>query len=143
MHLGKTAEDITLITSCVKGMNARAVRSEFTEALAAGEAFPPRSKAWFFGPSGFHGRKKACIECLGEEICLCRASGFRESFCITDALLAAAIKGDTRNGLFYTGSSITRIPERDAAALPTVAQLMESFEAMLAAAQEPLRVVSG
>jgi nitronate monooxygenase len=143
MHLGKTAEDITLITSCVKGMKARAVRNDFTEALAAGKAFPPRSKAWYFGKDGFHGRKKACIECLGEELCLCRASNFRESFCITDALLAAAVKGDMQHGLFYTGSSITRIPERDAGALPAVRQLMESFEAALAAEQKPLRVVSG
>ena len=143
MHLGKTAEDITLITSCVKGMKARAVRNDFTEALAAGQAFPPRSKAWFFGKDGYHGRKKACIECLGEGLCLCRASGYRESFCITDALLAAAIKGDTRNGLFYTGSSITRIPELDARALPTVKQLMDAFEAVLAAADKPLRVVAG
>jgi NAD(P)H-dependent flavin oxidoreductase YrpB (nitropropane dioxygenase family) len=143
MHLGKTVDDITLITSCVKGMKARAVRNEFTEALAAGQAFPPRSKAWFYGKDGYHGRKKACVECLGEELCLCRASNFRESFCITDALLAAAIKGDTRNGLFYTGSSITRIPEQDAAALPTVKQLMESFEAVLASELGPLRVLPG
>jgi NAD(P)H-dependent flavin oxidoreductase YrpB (nitropropane dioxygenase family) len=143
MHLGKTAEDITLITSCVKGMKARAVRNDFTEALAAGKAFPPRSKAWFFGKDGYHGRRKACIECLGEGLCLCRASEFRESFCITDALLAAAVKGDVKNGLFYTGSSITRIPERDAGALPSVAQLMASFEAALAAEQKPLRVVAG
>ncbi|MBK9519868.1 MAG: nitronate monooxygenase [Anaeromyxobacter sp.] len=141
MHLGKTAEDITLITSCVKGMKARAVRNDFTEALAAGTAFPPRSKAWFYGPDGYHGRRKACVECLGDELCLCRASDFKESFCITDALLAAAIKGDTRNGLFYTGSSITRIPERDASALPSVAELMASFEAVLAAEKSPLRVV--
>jgi len=143
MHLGKTAEDITLITSCVKGMKARAVRNDFTEALAAGRSFPPRSKAWFYGKDGYHGRKKACVECLGDELCLCRASNYQESFCITDALLAAAIKGDTRNGLFYTGSSITRIPERDVGALPTVAQLMGSFEAALAAELKPLRVVAG
>ena len=141
MHLGKTADDITLITSCVKGMKARAVRNEFTEALAAGRTFPPRSKAWFFGKEGYHGRKKACIECLGDELCLCRATNYQESFCITDALLAAAIKGDTRNGLFYTGSSITRIPERDPAALPSVAQLMAGFEAVLAAEAKSLRVV--
>ena len=27
MHLGKTAEDVAIITSCVKGMKARAVRN--------------------------------------------------------------------------------------------------------------------
>ncbi|HET9554531.1 MAG TPA: nitronate monooxygenase [Anaeromyxobacteraceae bacterium] len=142
MHLGKTADDITLITSCVKGMKARAVRNEFTEALARGERFPPRSKAWFFGKDGYHGRKKACVECLHEDLCLCRASNFKESFCITDALLAAAIKGDTKNGLFYTGQSITRIPETDAADLPTARQLLEALEARLAAEEAPLRVLA-
>jgi NAD(P)H-dependent flavin oxidoreductase YrpB (nitropropane dioxygenase family) len=142
MHLGKTADDITLITSCVKGMKARAVRNEFTEALARGERFPPRSKAWFFGKEGYHGRKKACVECLGEELCLCRASNFQESFCITDALLAAAIKGDTQRGLFYTGQSITRIPEQTVAELPTARQLLEALEARLAAEDAPLRVLA-
>jgi nitronate monooxygenase len=143
MHLGKTAEDITLITSCVKGMKARAVKNEFTEALARGQTFPPRDKSWFFGPGGYHGRTKPCIECLGEGMCLCHDSDFQESFCITDALLEAAVHGDTRNGLFYTGSSITRIPELDVDALPSVAELMASFEAVLAAGQKPLRVVAG
>jgi nitronate monooxygenase len=141
MHLGKTDADITLITSCVKGMKARAVRSPFTEALARGESFPPRSKAWYFGPEGFHGRKKACVECLAAEVCLCRSSGFRESFCITDALLAAAIKGDLEKGLFYTGSSITRIPERSIAELPTARALLEDLEGRLAVA-EPTRMAA-
>src|SRR5512137_1672637 len=57
VHLGKNEEDVAIITSCVKGMKARAVRNDFTEALAAGKTFPPRSKAWYFGPSGFMGRK--------------------------------------------------------------------------------------
>jgi NAD(P)H-dependent flavin oxidoreductase YrpB (nitropropane dioxygenase family) len=141
MHLGKTADEITLITSCVKGMKARAVKNDFTEALARGENFPPRNKTWFYGKEGYHGRKKACVECLGEDLCLCRASNFKESFCITDALLAAAIKGDTKNGLFYTGSSITRIPETDVSALPSVAELMQQLEARLAAAALSLKVV--
>jgi nitronate monooxygenase len=139
MHLGKTEAEITLITSCVKGMKARAVRNPFTEALAGGETFPPRSKAWYFGPEGFHGRKKACVECLAEELCLCRASQFRESFCITDALLAASIKGDMEKGLFYTGSSITRIPEQTVAELPTVQALLEELEDRLGVA-DPARV---
>jgi NAD(P)H-dependent flavin oxidoreductase YrpB (nitropropane dioxygenase family) len=143
MHLGKTDDDVVLIKSCVKGMSARAVRNEFTEALAAGRAFPPVSKEWYFGPGGFHGRTKPCIECLAENVCLCRDSDFQESFCITDALLAAAVKGDTRNGLFYTGTSVTRIPERDAAHLPSVQALMASFEAVLAAQPMPLRVATG
>ncbi len=143
MHLGKTDADITLITSCVKGMKARAVRSPFTEALARGERFPPRSKAWYFGPEGYHGRKKACVECLAEELCVCRATQFRESFCITDALLAAAVKGDTEKGLFYTGSSITRIPERDASALPTARALLEDLEGRLAVAEPALLAAAG
>jgi NAD(P)H-dependent flavin oxidoreductase YrpB (nitropropane dioxygenase family) len=141
MHLGKTDAEITLITSCVKGMKARAVRSPFTEALARGERFPPRSKAWYFGPEGYQGRKKACVECLAEELCLCRATQFRESFCITDALLAAAIKGDLEKGLFYTGSSITRIPEQTVAELPTARALLEELEGRLAVA-EPARLAA-
>jgi len=133
MHLGKEEDDVVLITSCVKGMKARAVRNAFTEALARGEAFPPRSKAWFYGREGFQGRKKACIECLGAELCLCRASGFRESFCITDALLAAAVRGDVENGLFYTGKSLTRIPERALGQLPDVRRILADLEARLAA----------
>jgi NAD(P)H-dependent flavin oxidoreductase YrpB (nitropropane dioxygenase family) len=143
MHLGKTDAEITLITSCVKGMKARAVRSPFTEALARGERFPPRSKAWYFGPEGYQGRKKACVECLAEELCLCRATQFRESFCITDALLAAAIKGDLEKGLFYTGSSITRIPEQTVAELPTVKALLEDLEGRLAVAEPALLAAVG
>ncbi len=135
MHLGKTAEDVTIITSCVKGMNARAVRNAFTDRLARGEAVPPRSKAWWFGKDGYMGRRKACVECLGETVCKCRASGFKESFCITDALLAAAIKGDVENGLFYTGQSLVRIGERTLAELPTAAQILASLEARLAAGE--------
>ena len=82
MHLAKRDADVTLITSCVKGMKARAVRNTFT-----------------------------------------------------DALLAAAIKGDTENGLFYTGQSVTRIPEQSAQALPTVAEIFELFEDVLDAAE--------
>jgi nitronate monooxygenase len=136
MHLGKREADVTLITSCVKGMKARSVRNPFTDALAAGGHFPPRSKAWFFGKEGYFGRKKACIECLAVDLCLCRASDYKESFCITDALLAAAVKGDTENGLFYTGQSVTRIPEPSALALPSVREIFEMFEETLAAAEE-------
>ncbi|MGC4000069.1 MAG: nitronate monooxygenase [Anaeromyxobacter sp.] len=132
MHLGKTEDDVVIITSCVKGMKARAVRNAFTEKLARGEPVPPKAKAWWFGKEGYEGRRKSCIECLGESLCLCRASNFKESFCITDALLAAAVKGDTENGLFYTGQSLTRIPEQDAGALPTAAEIMASLEARLA-----------
>jgi nitronate monooxygenase len=135
MHLGKDHADVTLITSCVKGMNARAVRNAFTDALAAGRHFAPRSKAWFFGKDGYFGRKKACVECLAADVCLNRASGFKESFCITDALLAAAVKGDTEHGLFYTGQSVTRIPERSAEALPSVREIFDLFEETLTAAQ--------
>jgi NAD(P)H-dependent flavin oxidoreductase YrpB (nitropropane dioxygenase family) len=131
MHLGKTADDVTLITSCVKGMKARAVRNAFTDRLARGEAIPPRSKAWWFGREGYQGRRGACIECLGENLCLARASGFKESFCITDALLAAAVHGDTENGLFYTGMSLVRIPEREVAELPSAATILADLEARL------------
>ena len=140
MHLAKAAQDVTIITSCVKGMKARAVRNRFTDALASGQHFPPRSKAWFYGKEGYFGRRKPCIECLGKEVCLCRASGYQESFCITDALLAAAIKGDVENGLFYTGQSVTRIPESSAAALPSVQAIFDMLDATLAAAEPSPRL---
>ena len=131
MHLGKDPEDVVIITSCVKGMKARAVRNAFTEALAAGRSFAPRSKAWFFGPGGYRGRTKACIECLGTDLCKCRTSDFQESFCITDALLRGAILGDTVNGLFYTGQSVTRIRERTVAELRGVKDIVAQLEVTL------------
>ncbi len=101
--------------------------------LARGEAVPPKSKAGWFGREGFQGRRKACIECLGVDLCKCRASGFKESFCITDALLAAAVKGDTENGLFYTGQSLVRLGERAVEELPSAAEILAQLEARLAA----------
>jgi nitronate monooxygenase len=132
MHLGKGEEDVVVITSCVKGMKARAVRNDFTEALAAGEHFPPRSKAWFFGGAGYRGRRKACIECLAVGLCKCQASDFRESFCIQDALLRAVRLGDTRLGLFYTGQSVTRVPEQTLIELKSAQELVSELEDGLA-----------
>src|SRR5512137_2245047 len=131
VHLGKNAEDVTIITSCVKGMKARAVRNPFTEGLAAGKAFPPRSKAWYFGPSGYMGRKKACIECLAEGLCKCRASDFQESFCITDALLRAVALGDEVMGLYYTGQSLVRLPEVRVSELRSVQDIVRDMDAAL------------
>lgn len=139
MHLGKTAEDVTIIKSCVKGMNARAVRNAFTDRLARGEAIPPRSKAWWYGKEGYQGRRKACIECLADGLCVCRTSNFQESFCITDALLAAAIHGDKENGLFYTGMSLVRIGERTLDELPTAAEILADMERRLADEEAPSR----
>jgi NAD(P)H-dependent flavin oxidoreductase YrpB (nitropropane dioxygenase family) len=139
MHLRKGAEDVAIITSCVKGMKARAVRNAFTDRLARGEAIPPRSKAWWYGKEGYEGRRKACIECLGEGLCLCRASGFKESFCITDALLAAAVHGDMENGLFYTGQSLVRIGERSVDGLPSAAEILAALEERLAATEQLIR----
>jgi hypothetical protein len=93
---------------------------------------PPRSKLWFYGQEGYLGRRGACIECLGENLCLARASKFKESFCITDALLAAAVHGDTEAGLFYTGQSLTRIGERTVGDLPTTAELLADLERRVA-----------
>lgn len=132
MHLGKDDADVVVITSCVKGMQARAVRNAFTDALAAGEHFSPRSKAWFFGSAGYRGRRKACIECLAQGLCKCQASDFRESFCIQDALLRTVKLGDTRNGLFYTGQSVTRIPEQSLAELKSAQELVSDIEDGLA-----------
>ena len=139
MHLGKTVEDVAIITSCVKGMKARAVRNSFTDRLAAGEVFPPKAKSWWYGKDGYNGRRKACIECLAENLCLCRASGYKESFCITDALLAAAVHGDKENGLFYTGMSLVRIGEKTLEELPTVAGIMTDLEEHLARTPRPVR----
>jgi hypothetical protein len=41
------------------------------------------------------------------------------------------------NGLFYTGQSVTRIPERSTQALPSVCEIFDMFEATLAAAEAP------
>jgi NAD(P)H-dependent flavin oxidoreductase YrpB (nitropropane dioxygenase family) len=131
VHLGKKEEDVTIITSCVKGMKARAVRNDFTDALAAGKTFPPRSKAWYFGPSGYMGRKKACIECLAESLCKCRASDYQESFCITDALLRAVALGDEVLGLYYTGQSLVRLPERQVGELKSVQAIVDDMDAAL------------
>jgi NAD(P)H-dependent flavin oxidoreductase YrpB (nitropropane dioxygenase family) len=142
MHLGKGGDDVAIITSCVKGMTARAVRNAFTEALAAGRAFPPRSKAWYFGPGGYMGRRKACIECLAEGLCKCRTSDFRESFCITDALLLAAVHGDPERGLYYTGQSLTGLVERDASDLRTVQEIVDELESELDLAGEGYRAAA-
>jgi nitronate monooxygenase len=131
VHLGKKDEDVSIITSCVKGMKARAVRNEFTESLAAGKTFPPRSKAWYFGPSGYMGRKKACIECLAENLCKCRSSNFQESFCITDALLRAVALGDEVLGLYYTGQSLVRLPESKVGELRPVQAIVDDMDAAL------------
>jgi hypothetical protein len=121
-------------------MKARAVRNAFTDRLARGEAIPPRSKAWWYGKDGYEGRRKACIECLAEALCVCRASGFKKSFCITDALLAAAVHGDKENGLFYTGQSLVRIGERTVEELPTAAEIMADLEERLAETAAPIAV---
>ncbi|HET8734672.1 MAG TPA: nitronate monooxygenase, partial [Anaeromyxobacteraceae bacterium] len=131
VHLGKREEDVAIITSCVKGMKARAVRNAFTDGLAAGKAFPPRSKAWYFGPSGYMGRKKACIECLAEGLCKCRSSDFQESFCITDALLRAVALGDETLGLYYTGQSLVRLPETRVGELRPVQDIVDDMDAAL------------
>ncbi len=55
MHLGKTVEDVTIITSCVKGMKARAVRNAFTDKLARGEAVPAALEALVLRQGGVPG----------------------------------------------------------------------------------------
>jgi len=123
----------------VKGMKARAVRSPFTDGLAAGKSYPPRSKAWYFGPSGYMGRKKACIECLAEGLCKCRASNFQESFCITDALLRAVAQGDEVQGLYYTGQSLVRLPETKVGELRSVQAIVDDMDVALDAQDGALR----
>jgi nitronate monooxygenase len=43
------------------------------------------------------------------------------------------VLGDLDQGLFYTGQSVTRIADRDASDLPTVAEIVERLEAALQA----------
>ncbi len=135
MHMGKTDADVVTITSTVKGMRARAIRNAFTERLAAGEAFPPKDKAPYYGPGGLRGRRKACDDCLAESICTSRESGHRQSFCISDALLRAAVDGDLDRGLFYTGQSVTGIREHSIEELKSVAEIVRELEEELSAWQ--------
>ena len=51
-----------------------------------------------------------------------------ESFCIQDALLRAVKLGDTELGLFYTGQSVTRIPEQSLAELKSAQELVSDIE---------------
>lgn len=45
--------------------------------------------------------------------------------------MRAAILGDTVRGLFYTGQSITRIPERTVQELQTVQEIVLDLDRML------------
>jgi hypothetical protein len=74
------------------------------------------------------GRKKACIECLAEGLCKCRASNFQESFCITDALLRAVATGDEVLGLYYTGQSLVRLPETRVGELKSVQAIVDDMD---------------
>ncbi len=143
MHLGKTAEDVAIITSCVKGMKARAVRNAFTDRLAARRGGPARGRrpgASARTATRAGGRPASSAWPRGSA---CAAtSSFKESFCITDALLAAAVHGDTENGLFYTGQSLVRIGERTVEELPTAAELLAGLEEQLAADEKPIRAAA-
>ena len=70
--------------------------------------------------------------CLAQGVCKCQTSEFRESFCISDALLRAVRLGDTERGLFYTGQSVTRIPEQTLAELKSAQELVMEIEDGLA-----------
>lgn len=142
MHLGKSDDDVVVIQSCVKGMQARAIRNPFTEALAQGAVFPPKAKAWFYGRGGYRGRRKSCIDCLAKDLCLSRESQHKESFCITDALLRAAIEGDMESGLFFSGSSVARIPEKTLDELRDAQRLVHTIEAELEAERSTRRHVA-
>ena len=120
------------VDRCAPGILARLLEGRAEDVTDSLGDIVERSKAWFFGKEGFRGRTKACIECLGEGLCKCRTSDFRESFCITDALLRAAILGDTTRGLFYTGQSVTRIPERTVEELRSVQELITGLEEIVA-----------
>ncbi len=63
---------------------------------------------------------------------VCQSSEFRETFCISDALQRAVRLGDTERGLFYTGQSVTRIPEQSLAELKSAQELVTEIEDGLA-----------
>jgi NAD(P)H-dependent flavin oxidoreductase YrpB (nitropropane dioxygenase family) len=132
MHMGRTGSDVVTIRSTVKGMQARAIRNSFTDRLNTGDVFPPKDKRRYYGPGGLHGRRGACDECLADGVCTSRLSRHRQSFCINDALLRAAIDGDTENGLFYTGAGVERLPERSLSELGTAEQVVAMLERQLA-----------
>lgn len=82
-----TEEDILLIQSPV-GMPARAIATPFVKKMLAGEQIRP----------------KRCHDCLKT----CNPA--TTLYCISDALIASA-KGDTENGLFFSGKNAYRINE--------------------------------
>ena len=82
MYVEATDEDVVLIKSPV-GLPGRALRSPFTEALAAGNV--PRIER--------------CVVCLKE---------CHKDYCIIDKLVKAQT-GDVEHGLIFAGSAATRI----------------------------------
>jgi len=82
MYVDATEEDVILIKSPV-GLPGRALRSPFTERLAAGD-YP---------------RIESCIACLRE---------CGKDYCIIDKLVRAQ-EGDVERGLVFAGNSVTRV----------------------------------
>ena len=125
-------QDVTLITSCVKGMNARAVRNTFTEALAAGQALPApleglvlRQGRLLRAPEGLHrvprdGRLPVPASDYQRELLHHRRPPGRRH------------QGRHGERLFYTGQSVTRIPEQSIAELKSVQELVSDIEDGLA-----------
>ena len=79
-------KDLMIIKSPV-GMPGRAVKTELFKRLEKGEKFP----------------SDICSNCLKH----C-PHGLNAPFCISRALIAA-VKGDTENGLFFTGANVERV----------------------------------
>lgn len=83
----------TIIIDSPAGLPGRALKSNLTEKLAEGEAFPPES----FGLT--------CTNCIKK--CTCRDSRYKESFCIRGALLAVEEGSEHAElGLFFSGEEI-------------------------------------
>ncbi len=126
MHLRRDEQDVVIITSCVKGMKRAGRPQRVHRAAGPGRGDPAPLQGLVLRPGRLRrAGARPASSAWPMSVCRCRASGFKESFCITDALLLSAIKGDRENGLFYTGQSVTGSRRRaTSAALPSAAEIL-------------------
>lgn len=96
--LAATAADVEIIHSPV-GMPGRAVRTELIRRLAENGRIPPRHCS------------RCITSCVPSEV----------PYCITHALIAA-VKGNRREGLFFTGANVGRLRK-----MTTVPELMQEL----------------
>lgn len=86
MYVDAIAEDVTIVNSPV-GMPGRALRTTLIKRLDEGNQFPP----------------ELCNQC----VTAC-PKGNKTPYCISRALISA-VKGNTEDGLFFTGANVGRI----------------------------------